>query len=123
MPKRLTRNSWRALGVFNSHQLCQRGGKGVYVAYIPTDRGRGGHGAYWQVIRPGYKTDPGGPWYNHGHKTFNLWRREEKEAKRLEAIAWASERYGITGEWQRDPWGDYHPPGALEAAAANKRTE
>jgi hypothetical protein len=115
--KRLTKEGWRALRVFNSRGLCVRGGKGVFVAYVGPDCGRGGHGAYWQVIKPGFKTDPDGPWYCHGHKTFSLWKREEKEAKRLEAIAWASFVFKVEGEWERDPWGDYHPAGTLEAAA------
>jgi hypothetical protein len=114
--KRLTKDGWRALGVHNSRMLCQRGGKGLFVAYTGPDYGRGARSAYWQVIKPGDKTDAGGRWYNHGHKTFNVRGREEKEARRLEAIAWASSVYNITGEWERDPWGGYHPEGALEAA-------
>jgi hypothetical protein len=121
VPKRLTTNDWRALGVYNPYQLCESGGKNVYVAYAGAQTGRAARCARWQVIRPGYCTDPKGHWLDNYNKTFVVGGRADKEAKRLEAIAWAAARYGIEGEWERDPWGSYHPPGTLEAAA-NKRT-
>lgn len=122
MPPRLTTNDWRALGVFNSYQLCESGGMSVYVAYTGASTGRAARSARWQVIRPGYRTDPKGHWLDGYNKTYTVSGRADKESKRMEAIAWAAARYRIEGDWERDPWGCYHPPGALEAAAANKRT-
>lgn len=118
MMKRLTKESWRALRIFNPHELCERGGSAVYVSYRARVTGRGAQTAAWQVIRPdGAPTDPSAAWYNYGHKTFLVMHPADKEAKRLEAIGWASFVYDIKGEWERDPWGDWHPEGTLEAAA------
>lgn len=100
----------RALKVANPHGFYGKGH--VFIAYTPADYGRGGRGAHWQVHRPGFETDPGGDWYNHGRKTFQVWaahgksHAETKRAVLAEAQAWASERYGIT-EWKRDPFGSY----------------
>lgn len=120
MAKQLTKEGWRALRVFNSAELCRRGGRGVYVSYCPAQAGREARFAYWCVLSPGSKTDPGGHWSDGYNKTFTVRARDEKEAKRLEAIAWAAEVYKIEGEWERDPWGDYHPAGTLEAARVSR---
>lgn len=88
----------RLLGVVNSHDLCRwatRNGydkSAVFVAYRPQDKWTL---AGWQVIRPGYQTDPGGHWSNFGDKTFDGTGSEVRDA----ALAWASERYGVT-EWK-----------------------
>ena len=68
------------------------------------------------MVRPGFQTDPQGHWLDGHDKTFSVPGRKYKEPMRLEAIAWAAARYKIEGEWERDPWGDYHPAGALQAA-------
>lgn len=114
--KRLTKEGWRVLGVRTSRDLCQRGGRGIYVSYIPSDFGREARFACWRVYRPGYETDPHGHWSDGRNKTFTVHSRGDKEAKRLEAIEWAVYVYNITGEWERDPWGGWHPAGTLEAA-------
>jgi len=119
--KRLTKDEWRALNIFNPYDLCIAGGKGVYVAYTPQITGRMSRSAKWQVIKPGFKTDPDGHWTHDGHKTFSVSRREDKEGNRLAALAWASEQFSIK-EWEKDPWGDYHPQGTLEAAQASALT-
>jgi hypothetical protein len=116
MPKRLSKEGWRALKIYSPYGLCKAGGKGVVVSYWGAERGL--CFARWAVIHPDYKTDPNGHWMDNGNKTFSVYSRKDKEPKRLEAIAWASARYGITGEWERDPWGDYHPSGTLAAALA-----
>lgn len=48
MAKRLTKDGWRALGVYNSHDICKRGGRGVYVAYVAADNGRMAMYARWR---------------------------------------------------------------------------
>ena len=55
---------------------------------------------------------------------FSCWRpREDKEPQRLAALAWATERYGIQ-EWERSPFGSYHPKGWLQALDRSaRRTE
>jgi hypothetical protein len=84
------------------------------------ETGRAYQPAAWQVIRPGFRTDPNGYWRDYGHKTFNVYGREQKEAKRLEAIAWASERYDFDPEdWVPSPFGrasGWFPRPVLEAA-------
>ena len=118
---KLTKAQWAELGVRNSHEVASRGTK-RYVSYRPAEYGRASNSAAWQVVHIGYLTDPKGHWRDNGHKTFTVYRREEKEAKLKEAIAWASKRYGIK-EWERDPWGDWHPAGTLVMAKDYKRPE
>ena len=116
-----TKAQLNAMGVFNPHGLAKHcGGLTVYVEYSPQDLGRIAHFAKWQVIRIGYKTDPDGHWSDNGHKTFTAYNpREEKEKQLQAALAWASERYGIT-EWERSPFGSYHPKGTGAAIAKAK---
>lgn len=109
----MTKNDLRAMGIFNEHDLAKRdGGSNLYVCYRAQDNGRGGHSSGWLVIRVGHKTDPEGHWGEYGNKYFLTWGRHDKEEKRLEAIAWATARYGIQ-EWERSPFGSYHPKGTL----------
>lgn len=96
----------RALEIFNPHNACifaaARGGTGIYLDYRPQQPGRGFVTAAWQVIRPGFKTDPNAHWQDRGHKTFTVGiggNRAEAEAR---ARTWAGERYGIT-EWVKVP--------------------
>lgn len=92
----------RTHGIFNPHALLKearsQGLHDVYIEYSPAERGRGHRAARWQVIRPGYKTDPDGHWMDHGHMTFSVWRGAEKAEKKKDAILWASKRYNIPVE-------------------------
>lgn len=114
----------RELRIFSPHNACtfaaEHGGTGVYLNYRAQQNGRAFVSAAWQVIRPGYKTDPGSHWQDHGHKTFLRSTTAEQDAK-----AWAEERYGIT-EWAKIPGirGAWFPAGdaaiiraAVKAAA------
>jgi hypothetical protein len=90
------------------------GAPGVYIDYRPYQGGRASQSAAWQVVRPGFKTDPNGHWRDYGHKTFTVYVTEEKEARLAEAIEWATKRYGIT-EWVKGPagfGGTYYVPKA-----------
>lgn len=107
--------------IHNPHGLCAAvmewfpDRKVVYVDYRPQETGRAFLSAAWQVVRPGFKTDPNSYWRDYGHKTFDVWRPgKDKEPKRLEAIAWASERYGFDpDEWVKTPFGSYMPASVL----------
>lgn len=78
----------------------QVGPGGVFVCFSSGDR-RGSVPAS-QIVQVGQKTDPEGPWYNYGNKTF-LGKRSESFPK---AVAWATERFGIQN-WRRNGAGDY----------------
>lgn len=73
----------------------------------------------WRVHRPGTKTDPDGPWYNHGSKTFT---GKKNSAALQKAMDWASEKYGISG-WVKIPGfgGDYFPAESVDAIKAAKK--
>lgn len=118
---KLTKAQWKALGVSNSHNIAERGTK-VYVSYRPGDWGRGSQSPAWQVIKIGYQTDPKGHWRDNGHMTFSIWGRAEKPVRLKEALAWARKKFGIK-EWERDPWGDWHPAGTFVMAKEYKRPE
>ncbi len=87
----------------NSHDQVGRGG--VYIHHVARE-GRTPFPSRWQVIRPGYKTDPNASWYDHGRKTFTHSGGDSKKAAFAEAQAWAGNRYGIKN-WKRNGVGDY----------------
>ena len=101
--------------IFNPYGIAeQQDGHKVYIDYSPQTSGLAGLNARWSVVAVTAKTDPHGHWRDDGTKVFPCWHPlEDKEEHRLEAIAWATERYGIT-EWERSPFGSYHPKGTLE---------
>lgn len=116
MPTKLTKAKLHAMGIRNPHNIASQGPRPqVVIDYYPQDLGRGGHGAKWKVFEIGVQTDPTAPWYEHGNKAFYPrypLNKENKDACRDAAMAWAAERYGIK-EWERSPFGSYHPKGTL----------
>jgi hypothetical protein len=106
----------------------------------PTDSGRGGRSAHANVCSPFFKTDPKSHWQDYGQKWFPMQRKQwlvEDATARLgmravrepigeararliaECAQWAHEKYGLPAEgWERDPFGDYHPPGTMAALDA-----
>lgn len=106
----------QALGIRNAYVLTMRysnetGLTGVYLSYRTAQKGRWFRSAAWQVIRPGYRTDPEAHWTDHGHKTFDVFRPGDQKGTRLaEAQEWAGARYGVT-EWVKIPGfpGDVFP--------------
>jgi hypothetical protein len=78
----------------------------VFISYTPALTGRGYMPPKFTIHHIGYKTDPNGPWYDYGNKTFDVIFRKEEEAALVQAIEWADNRYGKR-EWVRDPFGNY----------------
>ena len=101
--------------IFNPRDIAtQQNGHKIFVVYSPQVVGRAYRSAKWSVASVTEQTDPNAHWTEHGTKTFHCWHpMEDKEKQRLEALAWATERYGII-EWERSPFGSYHPKGTLE---------
>lgn len=93
------------LGFINAHDVVryavERGaGPAVYLAYRPQQSGRSSTSPAWQAIGTDHQTDPDGPFYNHGYKTFPVSRSRGGRAGALEAAkAWGAERYGC--EWAK----------------------
>lgn len=110
-----------AVGVHNPHNFCVFGSGTVYIDYSPRDTGRGGHSASWQVTGVNHKTDPSGPWYNYGRKTWTCAVSDRAE-KLAAAKAWASERYGIT-EWAKDPFGGWQDKRVVDAVNAKLKAK
>lgn len=104
-------DSLHSIGVSNDHGFFNEVGQ-VWIQYVAGDSGRGGRSGRAQVYRRGFKTDPDGPWYDYGRKTFNGWETPLPTDVTLRAHclalaqAWAGERYGIA-EWVRSPFGGY----------------
>lgn len=110
MNQKQLRERLRAARIFNEHGIARLaqglGLSGVYLKYRPQETGRAYQSAAWQVVHVGFQTDPGGYWRDHGHKTFDVRGREQKDEQRAAAIGWASERYGYDPEqWKPGPWG------------------
>ena len=108
----------RSLRIFNPYDAAtfasRRGGAGVYIAYRPQQTGRAYQPAAWQVIRPGFRTDPDSHWRDGLNKTFVVFEprpgshMSDKELQRAAAEEWASDRYKVAG-WVKIPG----VPGAL----------
>jgi len=88
-------------------------------------RGRNGHRdvtpSGWQVIRPGFKTDPDGAWYFQHNKTFSGGRADD--AVLQQAKDWATSKYKLTGEWVKIPGfrGDWFPAESVSAIKATQK--
>lgn len=109
-----TRAQLRAQRLFNSWDIATAAGNKVLIAYS-NSTGRMGTGMHVQVFGIGFKTDPKGPWYNYGNKTFLVNGIKDKPLKLLAAQGWASIQ-GYVGpytEWERDPFGGWHPKGSI----------
>ena len=120
---KLTRAQWAALIIHNPYTLAKAGAAPqVFLVWFSRQH-LGGNA--WHVHRIGYQTNPEpGSWYDYGNKTFTAFGTGlpavKAKALALEsAQAWASERYGIT-EWERSPFGSWHPAGTMESARKNK---
>ena len=101
---RLERNSRQALvglGLRTPDDLAAWAGEraliAVHLVYHPR---RQFLPACWQVVRPGHQTDPAGPTWQHGHKTFIVRSVQEKHACEELARLWAGARFAIR-DWAR----------------------
>jgi len=114
---KLTKPQWKEqFKVYNPHDLARLGGEPpVYVDYHGAETGRAYRSAKWVVIHIREKTDPSGHWMDNGSKVFNVYRKEEKE-QQLKAALEFGKKYGVV-EWERSPFGSFHPKGTMECAA------
>lgn len=110
---KLTKKVLREHGLINSYDIAKKLGNPFFLVYSGAAYGRAIGPANWSVYGLTFKTDPGSPWYDHGMKTFSIYKREEKEPRLQEAIVWVKEKYGVDMA-DRDPHGAYHPAGSLE---------
>lgn len=101
-----TRTKLRELRVFNSFELCKRGGSKIHVSYM-----KSGNGSYsgWLVYGTGFVTDPKGALVLlHGNTKFTGGLKADQLQEALKfASKWGGE------EWVRDPWGAYQPAKVL----------
>lgn len=119
---RITKQVLSEHKIYNPHDIAKRGGAKLYIDYTPQETGRMYQNASWQVIGVGFKTDPDGHWHDYGHKTFAVYRREEKKPQLEKAMAWCQATYGIT-EWERSPFGGYQIKGTISKALINEGRE
>lgn len=108
---KLTKELLRANRAFNDWELCKFSEGRVYISFVPADS-RGVTSSKWQVVGAHEKTDPTGPWYNYGNKSFLGKMRSDAFDK---AKQWASEKYGIK-EFARSPFRGWHDAEALARA-------
>ncbi len=96
-----TSEALRSCAIFNTHDILLRFGvKGktdVAAIYYPA-QARMVLGNRTSVYSPSHNTDPDSAWYDNKRKSFPGRIAESMPA----AIAWASERYGIT-KWAACP--------------------
>lgn len=114
----------RARRILNTQQLVREyaaatGRPGVYVSYQGRFNERSPIGPRWQVVRPGFKTDPAAGWYDYGCKSFPCTGYGRFAPERIAAIGWASERYRYPiSDWADSPLSAQESvPGAVVAWA------
>lgn len=117
MRMKLTKELLRANRAFNDWELCKFSEGRVYIAFTPADS-RGVTSSKWQVIGVHEKTDPTGPWYNYGSKSFLGNMRSDALDK---AKQWASEKYGIK-EFAKSPFRGWHDAEAIKRAEQKLET-
>lgn len=94
------------VGVNNDSQLIGND-KQPYIAYRKADYSRGGHGSpAWQVITPGYRTDPDGAYRDGYWKTFRGATHSEQDPQLAAARKWAEEQYHVF-TWVKTPFGSW----------------
>lgn len=108
-------DSLRAMSVYNDHNLLSRFSiaqrRAVCVSYSPSES-QSVSCAQSQVWSPFFKTHPDAHWSDRGYKSFVGHRNKSMPL----ALAWASERYGIT-EWAPSPFGGAKVPKEIRDAA------
>lgn len=96
--------------ICNTHDQLHAAGGGVAITRQA--------GSGWCIYRLDEKgsavpTDPEGPWYNGGMKTFLSIGAGPMKARRdaalAKAIAWVAKTYGETGPWVGNRLGDKVP--------------
>lgn len=109
MTIRLTIKQLRDRKIYNEWYLAAlQDSPKVYLEYHPATDGYLGQYARWSFRQ-----------YTGGEITSAILNRpsEQKQYRRLALLEWATKEYGIS-EWERSPFGSYHPVGTLAKAAA-----
>lgn len=70
----------------------------VYIDYNPAQPGRAYRSASYSVVRPGFETDPGSHWADHGNKTFHVFGSDAKDRMFFSAKIWCLDRFGLDPE-------------------------
>ena len=121
---RLTKKDLQARRLFNPYDIAKAGPEPrVFIDYSPQDLGRAARSAKWQICGVGFQTDPEAHWQDYGNKTFPCWSpMKEKLSQGVAARKWAGEKYGVE-EWERSPYGSYHPLGTMAEAIRKVRVD
>ncbi len=112
---KLTKNQLRERKIYNPYNFAALQDKPkVYLEYLSATNGSVAQYAQWSLRQCG----------QGGEITRKSIPRpsEQKESYRMALLAWATEQYGIQ-EWERSPFGSYHPLGTMDRAAALVETK
>ena len=92
--------------IVNDYGLIGNQNKIPFITYRPMST-RPYYSAGWQVITPGFRSDPDGSYHDGFHKTFRVENANvQKKSKLAEAQAWASQNYGVN-DWVKTPFGSW----------------
>jgi hypothetical protein len=95
---------WGVIDLYRSLNPEAKDGKAqVFVGYTPGDNGRAGHGPYWYVERPGYRTSKTMSPHAGYRRTFPVYGVSDRQRALAEATEWCAQRYGYTCPWTRVP--------------------
>jgi hypothetical protein len=92
----VARHTLATIGVRTPRDLAlwarQRGVLSVFLAYTPVQHP---YPAAWQVVRPGYDTDPLAEPWQQGRKTFCVYTVNDRSSAEQAARVWASVTYAV----------------------------
>ena len=105
---RLTKTQLRGRKIYNEwHLAALQDEPKVYLLYSPATDGHIARYAQWSFRQNGRGGEIKGSTLHSPSK--------DKENYRVALLKWATNEYGIT-EWERSPFGSYHPVGTLARA-------
>lgn len=92
----VARHALASIGVLTPRDLALWARKrGVLSVYLAFTAARFPHPPAWQVIRPGYETDPLAEAWQQGRKTFCVYTVGDRTAAEQNARLWASVHYAV----------------------------
>lgn len=125
----ITKATLRGVGIYNGYDVARFGtSPHVYIRYSAQQMGRAYQPWYWAISVPGKRTDPSkSQWREGGDLAFGGWHyctysahKENSDHALGDAKSRAAEMFGVMN-WERSPFGDWHPVGAVRAAYESKK--
>lgn len=97
--------------IYNAFGLAERTRTKMFIHYQPQSRVSV---SAWSVVVLG-----GSSKHYYTVTDFVVWGRKDTKSRLAEAMEWVKSKYGIT-EWDKSPFGSYHPKGTMDSLKNTK---